>query len=148
MATMQSAHTSSNPFGPTSASSNGASGYEGSAFGQHQNGFRSQEFGSQATGTVHRAQLAPWCGEGNSSWSTVSLAETAVLLAWRDRRCCIAGAWHSQSCSCGGESIGSIGILLLPQAHLSSRRAVTFRQSPALEGRSVRPAALQQGLVG
>ncbi|CAL5227469.1 g10446 [Coccomyxa viridis] len=46
----QSAHTSSNPFGPTSASSNGASGYEGSAFGQHQNGFRSQEFGSQATG--------------------------------------------------------------------------------------------------
>ena len=51
--TMQGTHTGSNPFGPTSASSNGGSGFGGSAFGQQHNGFRSQEYGSQALGIVH-----------------------------------------------------------------------------------------------
>jgi len=49
---LQAHSTSSNPFGPSSASSNGNGGFEGSAFGHHQNGFRSQEVGNQATGTT------------------------------------------------------------------------------------------------
>ena len=64
---LQSAHTSSNPFGPTSASSNGGSGYDGSAFGQHQNGFRSQEYGSQATGRVYGRPAYPWCKDSRVS---------------------------------------------------------------------------------
>ncbi|CAK0754615.1 hypothetical protein CVIRNUC_002311 [Coccomyxa viridis] len=46
----QAAHTASNPFGPTSASSNGGSGFEGSAFGQHSNGAAVHEHSRQPAG--------------------------------------------------------------------------------------------------
>lgn len=120
---MQSAQTSSNPFGPTSAGSNGGSGYEGSTFGQNQNGFRSQEYGSQPSGIVQSAELPLL--KGSTLLSLVPRQMLRPYFSW----CCHAGALPGHSCSCGAHLIG-VSLVCRRSAQIPGRRKLSSRPQP------------------